>query len=139
MRHRNRLRKLSRPADQRKAMLRSMATSLFLHGEIVTTLTRAKALVAYASRIVTWARKGDLHSVRLASRFIYRVKTERTFESRNGKQLPVTVLRHLFEEIGPRYKERNGGYIRIIQAPPRRGDNAKMAVVQLVEAAAKEA
>jgi large subunit ribosomal protein L17 len=132
MRHQNRLKKLGRPADQRKAMLRSLSTSLFLHGEITTTLTRAKALVSEASRVVTWAKKGDVPAVRLAARWIFNVKTDKTFMSRHDKPLPVTLLRYIFEEVGPRYKDRNGGYIRIIQAPPRRGDNAKMAIVQLV-------
>ncbi|MCS6267238.1 MAG: 50S ribosomal protein L17 [Vampirovibrio sp.] len=132
MRHRNKLKKLSRPADQRKALLRALTTQLFLHGEIMTTLTRAKALIPEASKVVTWAKRGDLHAVRLASKKLYRVHTGETFPSRNGKPLQETVLRKVFKEIGPRYEAREGGYVRVVKAPNRRGDNAPMAIVQLV-------
>ena len=132
MRHRNRLKKLSRPADQRKAMLRSLATSLFIHGEIITTETRAKELIKFASRLITYGKKGDLASVRMAKRFLYHQYTGEMVEVAEGKELPETALHRLFHVIAPRYQERAGGYIRRLRAPARRGDNADMAIVQLV-------
>jgi large subunit ribosomal protein L17 len=132
MRHRNRLKKLGRPADQRKAMLRALTTQLFLHGEIETTISRAKVLVSEASRVVTWAKRGDLHAIRLASRLMYKVNTGNVFQSVKGNDVQETVLRKVFQEIGPRYKEREGGYIRVLKTHRRRGDNTQMALVQLV-------
>ncbi len=133
MRHRCRVAKLSRAADQRRAMLRSLTTSLLLHGEIMTTLPRARELSRQASRMITLAKQGDVAAVRRAARYVFPVKTAFTFESKNGKPMPVTVLRHLFHTIGPRFAQRQGGYVRVLAAPPRRGDNAKMALVQLVD------
>jgi large subunit ribosomal protein L17 len=132
MRHRNRVRKLGLAADQRKALLRSLVTQLFLHEEIITTVPRAKALVSEASRVVTWAKRGDLAAVRLASRILYRVETGKTFDSKNGKPMPETVLRKVFAEMGARYQERQGGYVRVLKLGRRRGDNTQMALVQLV-------
>lgn len=132
MRHRKRVAKLNKPADQRKAMLRSLTTQLFLHGEVMTTHARAKALEKEASRVITWAKRGDLHSVRLAARKLYREFTGEFVETRNGKFMPQTVLWAVMNEVGPRYANRNGGYVRVLAAPPRRGDNAPMALVQLV-------
>ena len=133
MRHRKRLSKLGKAADQRKALLRSLTSQLFLRGEIVTTLTRARILAQEASRVMTWAKRGDVAATRMAARYLYNFKTGQTFESRHGNQMPVNLVRHVFENIAPRFKDRQGGYFRVIQAPPRRGDNAKMAVVQLVD------
>jgi large subunit ribosomal protein L17 len=136
MRHRKRLAKLGKPADQRKALLRSLATQLFLHGEIVTTVTRAKALISFASPIITYAKAPSSlqHAARMISKRIYSVKTEETFESKNGKAMPVTVLRKILRDIGPRYVDRPGGYIRVLKVGQRRqGDAARMALVQLVE------
>lgn len=132
MRHRNRVRKLGLAADQRKALMRSLVTQLFLHEEIVTTVPRAKALISEASRVVTWAKRGDLHAVRLASKILYRVHTGNAVETKNGKQMPETVLRKVFAEVGPRYQERHGGYVRVLKLGRRRGDNTQMALVQLV-------
>lgn len=133
MRHRKRLSKLGKAADQRKALLRSLTSQLFLRGEIVTTLPRARALVQEASRVMTWAKRGDLAATRQAARFLYNIKTDETFESRHGNSMPVNLVRHVFETIAPRFKDRQSGYFRVIQAPPRRGDNAKMAIVQMVD------
>lgn len=121
MRHQNRIKKLGRPADQRKAMIRAMATALFTHGQIRTTLTRAKVLRSYAEKIITFAKRGDLHARRLVAAQIY--------DQQAGEQ---TVLQKLFAEIGPKYKETNGGYTRIYKIGCRRGDNAEMALIQLV-------
>jgi large subunit ribosomal protein L17 len=132
MRHRKRLPKLGKPADQRKALLRSLTTQLLLHEEIITTLPRARALVSEASRVITWAKRGDVHAVRLASKKLYKVHTGETFDSKNGKPMPETVLRKTFKTLGPRYQERPGGYVRVLRVPSRKGDNAPMAIVQLV-------
>ncbi len=137
MRHRNRIKKLGLPADQRKALLRSLATQLFLHGEIETTVTRAKVLVEFASPVVTYAKRayakrGNLNDVRMASKRLYKVKTGNIIQSAKGNDIEETVLRKVFAEIGPRYAERNGGYMRVLKTHRRRGDNTQMAIVQLV-------
>jgi large subunit ribosomal protein L17 len=132
MRHRNRVKKLGLPVDQRKALMRSLATQLFLHGEIETTVTRAKVLVSFASPIVTYAKRGNLNDVRMASKRLYKVKTGQVIESAKGNPIEETVLRKIFAEIGPRYADRQGGYIRVLKTHRRRGDNTQMAIVQLV-------
>ena len=142
MRHQCKRNKLGRPQDQRKALLRSLATSLFLHGEITTTLSKAKALKPYAEEIVTLAKRGDLHARRQAAKFIYDVETSKYVDRESGevfekqeegkKLIPQTVLRKLFSEIGKQYENRNGGYTRIYHLPPRRGDASEMALIQLV-------
>lgn len=133
MRHRKSFSKLGRPADQRKAMLRSLATSLFTHDEIMTTLERAKALRQEADRIVTLAKRGDVHAIRQVARYIYTSRTGEMIADEKGREIPETVLRRIFRTVGPRFKNRQGGYTRVIQAPPRRGDAAPMALVQLVD------
>ena len=132
MRHRNRVKKLGLPVDQRKALMRSLATQLFLHGEIETTVTRAKVLVSFASPVITYAKRGNLNDVRMASKRLYKVKTGQIIESAKGNPIEETVLRKVFAEIGPRYAERQGGYIRVLKTHRRRGDNTQMAIVQLV-------
>lgn len=134
MRHRKKTHQLARPADQRKAIIRSLATSLFTHDEILTTLGRAKALKEYADRIVTLAKRGDLHAIRQVKGLIYHQQTGELLEGKNGKQIPETVLRRIFRTVGPRSASRKGGYTRLIKAPPRRGDAAPTALVQLVDA-----
>ncbi|MEB3286097.1 MAG: 50S ribosomal protein L17 [Vampirovibrionales bacterium] len=136
MRHRKKLAKLSRAADQRKALMRTLATSLFMHDEITIPLARAKALRPYADKIVTLAKRGDLHAIRQAARLIYNAPTGEVIEDKQGdktREIPETVLRRLFRNVGSRFQERKGGYIRVLQAPPRRGDAAPMAIVQLVD------
>ena len=142
MRHQCKRNRLGRPQDQRKALLRSLATELFLHGEITTTISKAKALRPYAEEIITLAKRGDLHSRRQAARYIYDVKTPNFFDRESGEILteqkegkniiPLTVLRKLFAQIGKEYENRNGGYTRIYHLPPRRGDGVEMALIQLV-------
>ncbi len=134
MRHQKKVRKLGRPQDQRKAMLRAMATSLFMHGEIKTTMTRAKALSSYAEKIISFAKKGDVAARRQAGTLIYDQEIpgaeEMTLEGQE-KAIKTTVLRKLFSEIAPKYKERNGGYTKVFRLVNRRGDNAEMALIQL--------
>lgn len=117
MRHRKKGRNLSRSPSHRKAVLRNMAASLFRHERITTTTARAKELRPYAERLVTLARRGDLHARRRAARHIH----ERE------------VLAKLFDEIGPRYAERPGGYTRVLKLGPRQGDAAEMALIELVQ------
>jgi len=145
MRHQCKKHKLGLAADQRKAMLRSLVSSLFMHNEIQTTMARAKALKPYAERLITLAKRGDLHARRQAARFIFDQRTERLLNAQTGevitaetdlndsvKTVEETVLRKLFGEIAKNYSDRNGGYIRIYRMPPRRGDAAEMALIQLV-------
>jgi large subunit ribosomal protein L17 len=141
MRHQCKKHKLGRPQDQRKAVLRSLASSLFMHGEIKTTMPKAKALKPYAEHIISLAKKGDVHSRRMANKYIYDQETGRllnqageVFETQEGEEklMPETVLRKLFNSIAKEYTERKGGYTRIYRLPPRRGDAAEMALIQLV-------
>ncbi|MDD3420086.1 MAG: 50S ribosomal protein L17 [Candidatus Gastranaerophilales bacterium] len=141
MRHQCKRHKLGRPQDQRKAVLRSLASSLFLHGEIKTTMAKAKALKPYAEHIISLAKKGDVHARRTALKYIYDQETGRflnqtgeVFEAQEGEEklTPETVLRKLFNSIAKDYSERKGGYTRIFRLPPRRGDAAEMALIQLV-------
>ena len=133
---------MGRAQDQRKALLRALATELLMHGEIKTTISRAKALKPYADNLITLAKKGDLNSRRTALKYIYDRETGRLMDAETqavvekaeeGKKvMPETVLRKLFSEIGKQYQDRNGGYTRIYNLPPRRGDATKMALIQLV-------
>lgn len=142
MRHQCNKNRLGRAQDQRKALLRALATELLMHGEIKTTISRAKALKPYADNLITLAKKGDLNSRRTALKNIYDRETGRLMDAETqavvekaeeGKKvMPETVLRKLFAEIGKQYQDRNGGYTRIYNLPPRRGDATKMALIQLV-------
>ncbi len=142
MRHQCKRHHLSKAADQRKALLRSLATELFLHGEIKTTMARAKALRPYAENVITFAKKGDLASRRQAAKYIFDKETSKYMNLETGeifdapqegqKLLSQTVLRQLFSVIGKKYATRNGGYTRIYRLAPRRGDAAEMAMIQLV-------
>lgn len=109
-------RKLGRTTDHRKAMLRAMVTFLLENGQIETTVTRAKEVRAVAEKMITIAKTNDLHSKRQVMAYV-------TKES---------VAKKLFDEIAPNYADRQGGYTRIINTGPRRGDAAEMALIQLV-------
>ena len=117
MRHGAAYRKLGRTASHRTAMFANMAASLIKHEQITTTLPKAKELRPFVEKLVTLGKKGDLHARRQA---ISHVRD-------------VTQVGKLFETIGPRYAERNGGYIRIMKAGYRHGDNAPMAVIEFVD------
>ena len=142
MRHQTKKHTLGKAQDQRKALLRSLATELFVHGEITTTMARAKALKPYAEKIITLAKKGDLNSIRQAARYIYNKETGKYMDLASGevfeapqadkKLATQTVLRKLFVIIGKQYSDRKGGYTRIYHLPPRRGDASEMALIQLV-------
>ena len=111
------LRKLGPRADHRDAMLRNQVQSLIENGKIETTLTRAKETRRVAEKMITLGKKGDLHARRQALAYIYKTET----------------VHKLFEEIAPLYKERNGGYTRILKLGPRQGDAAEMAILELVK------
>jgi len=145
MRHQCKKHHLGLAADQRRAMLRSLVSSLFMHNEINTTMARAKALKPYAEKLISLAKRGDLSARRQAARFLFDQRTDRLLNAQNGevitaetdlndsiKTVEETVLRKLFGEIAKNYSDRNGGYIRIYRMPPRRGDAAEMALIQLV-------
>ena len=109
-------RKLGRPTSHRVAMLRNLTASLLTSGKIVTTETRAKELRKVAEKMITLGKRGDLHARRQALAYIY----------------DKDVVSKLFEEIAPKYAERNGGYTRIMKLGPRRGDAAEMVIIELV-------
>lgn len=133
MRHKRKRHHLSRAADQRNALIRTLATSFIKDDEIITTLTRAKALKEVLDQLITLGKQGNLHAMRQASRLIYNHPTGEVMTLSSGKEIPETVLRKLFTHIAPRFSERQGGYTRLMKLPPRRGDAAPMALVQLSE------
>lgn len=110
-------RKLGRPTDQRRAMLRNLTTSFIENGRIETTTTRAKEVRRVAEKMVTLGKTNTLHTKRQALSYI----TKRE------------VVSKLFDEIAPKFADRNGGYTRIIKIGPRRGDAAEMAVLEFVD------
>jgi len=111
-----------RNATWRKGVLRTLATDVIVHGRIETTETRAKEVRRFVDKLITKAKKGDLNSRRKAEAFLRPVKMK------DG----TPVGTYLFKTLGPKYKDRNGGYTRIIKSPSRQGDNTKMAFVELV-------
>ncbi len=117
MRHGNTNRKLTRTASHRKAMFANMSAALIKHEQIVTTLPKAKELRPIVEKLVTLGKRGDLHARRQA---IAQVRDE-------------DQVRKLFGVIGPRYKDRQGGYLRILKAGFRYGDNAAVAVIEFVD------
>ena len=118
MRHKKQGRKFNRTHEHRKAMFANLAAALIKHEQIVTTLPKAKDLRRVMDRYITLAKKGDLNSRRIA---IGRLQGKRD------------EAKKLFEVLGPRYKDRNGGYTRVLKAGFRYGDNAPMAVIELVD------
>jgi len=116
MRHRCRVKTLSKPADQRKALLRALTTELVRHGRITTTLIRAKVVRSKVDKMITLAKNGSLAARREALGYIY----------------DKTLVHALFEQAPTRYSDRQGGYTRILHTVPRRGDNAQMAIIELV-------
>jgi large subunit ribosomal protein L17 len=121
MRHNVSGRKLNRTSAHRKMLYRNLVTALFKHERIQTTVPKAKEARIVAEKLITFAKKGDLHSRRMAAR----------------KVNEPEVLQKLFAEIGPRYAERPGGYTRIMRLGPRRGDNAELAILELVDGTAR--
>jgi len=116
IRHGKKVAKLGKPADQRKALLRALTTEIIRHGRVKTTLVRAKAVRPFVDKMISLSKDGSLHARRQAMSYIY------------DKELV-----HLLFENGPdRYGDRDGGYCRVLRTMPRQGDNAKMAIIELV-------
>lgn len=120
MRHRKHTFKIGRSSSHRSAMLANMTIALIMHGEIKTTLVRAKELRRFAERLITMGKKGDLHRRRIA---LSRLRGETAGE---------TAVKRLFDVVAPAYNERNGGYTRIIKLGARRGDAAEICIIQLL-------
>jgi large subunit ribosomal protein L17 len=108
--------RLGGSAAHQKHILANLATELFRHGRITTTQAKARALRPYAERLITKAKRGDLHARRMVL----------------AKLHDRDVVAHLFEEVAPRFAARAGGYTRILKLDPRKGDNARMALIELV-------
>ena len=117
MRHGKAHRKLNRTAEHRRAMFGNMAAALIKHEQIVTTLPKAKDLRPIAEKLITLGKRGDLHARRQA---IAQIRD-------------VAMVKKLFDVLGPRYKERDGGYTRVIKAGFRYGDSAPVAVIEFVD------
>ena len=117
MRHGNAHRKLGRKPEHRKAMFANMAAALIKHEQITTTLPKAKELRPVVEKLITLGKRGDLHARRQA---VSQIRD-------------VAMVKKLFDVLGPRYKERNGGYCRILKAGFRYGDNAAVAVIEFVD------
>lgn len=109
-------RKLGRATDQRRAMLRSLVTSFLKHGKMQTTDTRAKETRKIAEKMITLAKRGDLHARRQVLAYVQE----------------EAVVQNLFDNIAPKYTERNGGYTRMYKMGPRRGDGAELVILELV-------
>ncbi len=131
MRHRRKRHHLSKAADQRYALIRTLVTSLIKHEEIVTTLPRARAVKEEMDQLITLGKHGNVHAMRQALRRIYNHATGETMTTPSGKTISETVLRRLFTRLAPKFADRQGGYTRVIKLPPRRGDAAPMAMIQL--------
>lgn len=116
MRHQKEGRKLGRTASHRKALLRNMVSSLLEFEKIETTDAKAKELRKVADKMITWGKRGDLHARRLSLRVISSTK----------------IVQKLFNDIAPRFKERKGGYTRIIKVGRRKGDNAPLSIIELI-------
>jgi large subunit ribosomal protein L17 len=114
--HRKGFKKLGKPADQRKALLRALTTEVIRHGRIKTTLVRARAVRKHVDHMIELGKRGDLHARRQAMGWIY----------------DKDLVHSLFEAAPDRYSDRNGGYTRVLRTVARQGDNAKMAIIELV-------
>jgi large subunit ribosomal protein L17 len=117
MRHKVAGSNFNRTANQRKALLRGLVSSLFEHQRIETTLSKAKAIKGIAEELITFGKRGDLHSKRVVMSYIPN----------------RTVVAKLFSEIAPRFADRNGGYLRIVQTRQRVNDRAPMAIIEFVD------
>jgi large subunit ribosomal protein L17 len=117
MRHKVAGRHFSRTANQRKALLRGLVSSLFEHQRIETTLAKAKAVKGIAEKLITFGKRGDLHSKRMVMSYIPN----------------RAVMAKLFSDIAPRFTDRNGGYLRIMQTRQRVNDRAPMAIIEFVD------
>ena len=124
-------RKLGRTSSQRKALLRDLTTDLIVNGRITTTEARAKEVRKTVDKMITLAKHGDLASRRKAAAFVRNIVAD---VKEDGDDMRVqSALQNLFEELAPKYADRNGGYTRILKTMPRRGDGAPMVILELVD------
>ncbi|WP_017473637.1 50S ribosomal protein L17 [Amphibacillus jilinensis] len=115
-------RKLGRTTDARMALLRNLASDLIIHERLETTEAKAKDLRSVVEKMITLGKRGDLHARRQAASFLYKKDASETED----------VIQKLFDDIATRYEDRQGGYTRVLKLGPRRGDGAKMAIIELV-------
>jgi large subunit ribosomal protein L17 len=138
MRHRVHGRKLGRDSAHRRALIKNQVADLICNGQITTTLAKARTMRPVAERLITVAKRGlaaddkakEVHARRTVAARLPRI---RTYEDEEGYYVDVDVIRHLFNEVAPRFAERPGGYTRIMKLGKRPGDNADMAILMLVE------
>lgn len=138
MRHRVHGRKLGRDSAHRRALIKNQVADLICNGQITTTLAKARTMRPVAERLITVAKRGlaadekakEVHARRTVAARLPRI---RTYEDDQGYYVDVNVIRHLFDEVAPRYAERPGGYTRIMKLGKRPGDNADMAILMLVK------
>lgn len=128
MRHQKAFRKLNRSPAHRHALLRGLASALILHGQIETTLPKAKELKRVADKLVTLGKQNTLHARRQAMSFLFPVNRHSS-----GDAKKLTAVHRLFTEISPKYIGRNGGYTRVLRTRTRIGDSAQLAVISFVE------
>ncbi|KAB8127656.1 50S ribosomal protein L17 [Gracilibacillus oryzae] len=115
-------RKLGRTTDQRKALLRGLATDLIIHERLETTEAKAKELRSVVDKMITLGKRGDIHARRQAAAFLYKAEANENEDA----------VQKLLNDIATRYEERQGGYTRVLKLGPRRGDGAEMAISELV-------
>ena len=133
MKHRKAFRKLGRTPAHRRSLLRNLANALIINGRIETTLPKAKELKRVADKLITLGKKNSLHARRQAMSFLYPIN-----RTASGKAKKLTAVHTLFEELAPKFAEREGGYTRVIRTRFRDGDKAQMALIEFVEGGSLE-
>ena len=125
-------RKLGRTSSQRKAMLRDLTTDLIMNERIETTEARAKEIRSTTEKMITLGKRGDLHARRQAAAFVRNEVLEARLDESEENIIQETALQKLFNDLGPRYQDRQGGYTRILKKGQRRGDATPMVIIELV-------
>ncbi len=125
-------RKLGRTSSQRKALLRDLTTDLIINERITTTEARAKELRSTVEKMITLGKRGDLHARRQAAAFVRNEIADVRIDEDGESIIVESALQKLFNELGPRYADRPGGYTRILKLGQRRGDAAKMVIIEFV-------
>ncbi|HCM89160.1 MULTISPECIES: 50S ribosomal protein L17 [Vagococcus] len=125
-------RKLGRTSSQRKAMLRDLTTDLIMNERIETTEARAKEIRSTTEKMITLGKRGDLHARRQAAAYVRNELLEARLDESGEEIIQETALQKLFNDLGPRYQDRQGGYTRILKKGQRRGDAAPMVIIELV-------
>lgn len=125
-------RKLGRTSSQRKAMLRDLTTDLIINERIETTEARAKELRSTTEKMITLGKRGDLHARRQAAAFVRNELVEARLDESGENVIQESALQKLFNDLGPRYADRQGGYTRILKKGQRRGDAAPMVIIEFV-------